>query len=1291
MFLNFRIFRVILIGIFVSACISVAFVLGDEVELVWIFQDPTDLIEKNTVGLSDYNCDTAQVDCKVNFDFTPFVPVSDEIITYSCWIDFWFWMTWEESKCNPDTITFPKGNSTVRVQVIQDDTQSVVRSGQLTIHNPIIDVPTTTIEDPYIPDKIQYSIWLTWQNSTQLLNKEDVSLSEYFCDTREKQCNINFLVTPLKNEILDNELTCAITADFEIWIWADPCNPTQSTVPIWEHIITIKILKKSDSSEVSTRIITLKNIINDIWIDPTRVTMELVWQSPSYLLPPDVVLVDTLTCDPEKDSCKINPIISPLLDGKKSPELICNISADFELIPTIDPCNPNTSTVPSWDHTLTINVLQKSTQQVLISREIHLKNNSESTTIDATRITSKISWQSPSYLVEKDNVTLTEYNCDTSQPDCKVNLLVTPFLDGIESTKLSCQITSDFELVPTTDPCNPNTSIIPVGEHPLIIEIIHKSDGSVLTTRTILLKHNISITWVTSWWNWGGWWVAVVSNLNLSSSEIKVQSGLDELGKCRNSMCKVNFIIEVPPWVVCAWNFGSGTFETKDTDKKCNPGFVQFQSDTDVSVTLTDPWNSLNTLTRVLHISYPMIEEKIIDSSQPHITVQWKLWKNKRLIDGWIICALGKSESCSLNFTTEEKIEGAKYFWNFWNGQTSDRQNPGAEKFVLWKYDVLLTVTLASGMTKEIYYWVEVVKDFIEPVVCPECEKMIGKVQIYRALANPLHADTVEWIEIKNISTEIQNLDQCSLSDNHKKYPLSWNIQPGKVLRLLQMQTNLTLWNTYDALGINCWDFLIDSFFWDYTFPEWYILRRVIMDQKPIEITEIVDVDRNGVTVEIKNTKVKIWFLWVDTLTDLYVNSNNDNQNISEIIKSFINWKTIWMTFDNEHSDSRGSILSYLWTCESVFDPEICSLVNSHILSQWVGRMKYDKLLRYQNILSKAEKEAKSKKIGVWSNSSSSRQMIQSSKIEKETLDTELEKEYLSLHSELLLFSQNQCWALIDCDWQTIWTGITSQLSSLNAKNLKDGSVKLSGSSWWNSLATVVIFSWKREIFRKNVMTNSVWKFSLEWFPKSTGVYTSQFLVQPEGLNSEVKEKRKEFNIEKELSIKIVSPHFESELQGEIAVQWGMSKNRWLWNDGTFQCRSRWKCSINLTASHNRKNNILYEWILPSGEIFTGKNPKSFSVWYGDFIVKMKMIDTITREEYIKIIPIHHSPIPKKAKKSKTTVSKYLFDIKDPKDSGWGVILEPNSFNISQILLAFFVLWVLSLLFFWRNKLTDKI
>ena len=45
--------------------------------------------------------------------------------------------------------------------------------------------------------------------------------------------------------------------------------------------------------------------------------------------------------------------------------------------------------------------------------------------------------------------------------NAKWNLKITPLLDGGVSSQLICEVTSDFTLVPTSDPCNPNTSILP--------------------------------------------------------------------------------------------------------------------------------------------------------------------------------------------------------------------------------------------------------------------------------------------------------------------------------------------------------------------------------------------------------------------------------------------------------------------------------------------------------------------------------------------------------------------------------------------------------------------------------------------------------------------------------------------------------------------------------------------------------------------------------------------------------------------------------------------------------------
>ena len=81
--------------------------------------------------------------------------------------------------------------------------------------------------------------------------------------------------------------------------------------------------------------------------------------------------------------------------------------------------------------------------------------------IDPLRVTHPREGLSPIYLLLYEDTSLGEYSCDAEQEECKINLKVTPMLDGTESSLLACEITSDFEIVPTSDACNPNTSIVP--------------------------------------------------------------------------------------------------------------------------------------------------------------------------------------------------------------------------------------------------------------------------------------------------------------------------------------------------------------------------------------------------------------------------------------------------------------------------------------------------------------------------------------------------------------------------------------------------------------------------------------------------------------------------------------------------------------------------------------------------------------------------------------------------------------------------------------------------------------
>jgi hypothetical protein len=227
---------------------------------------------------------------------------------------------------------------------------------------------------------------------------------------------------------------------------------------------------------------------SDDSIDPLRVTFTKEWQSPTYLANKDDNGSEYI-CDPKEPTCKVNITVSPLLDGIVSSALSCEISADFDLVPTTDPCNPNTSIVPIGEHTLVIKILDKNKNTVLQTSTISIKNIPEDTSISPERVTYTKEWQSPTYLISKEDAAASEYVCDSEQTECKINPLFHVLLDGVESSKLTCLVIADFELISTSDPCNPKTSIVPKGEHIITIKFLDITNNAIIKTFPLTVKN----------------------------------------------------------------------------------------------------------------------------------------------------------------------------------------------------------------------------------------------------------------------------------------------------------------------------------------------------------------------------------------------------------------------------------------------------------------------------------------------------------------------------------------------------------------------------------------------------------------------------------------------------------------------------------------------------------------------------------------------------------------------------------------------------------------------------------
>jgi len=185
-----------------------------------------------------------------------------------------------------DTIDSSSGNRPIEASIIssQEDSLSV------------IDPPVTT--PPSITPEPVYALQIEWQNWTDLLLNNEPNLSEYTCDPDKTECRVNLLVIPLLDGVVSSDLTCEVTADFELVPTQDsPCNLHTSIVPKGDHTLSIKILKKSDGTLVTHKDILLKNPLIDTSLDPLRVTSTITWQSPTDLNTKDDTSLAEYICD----------------------------------------------------------------------------------------------------------------------------------------------------------------------------------------------------------------------------------------------------------------------------------------------------------------------------------------------------------------------------------------------------------------------------------------------------------------------------------------------------------------------------------------------------------------------------------------------------------------------------------------------------------------------------------------------------------------------------------------------------------------------------------------------------------------------------------------------------------------------------------------------------------------------------------------------------------------------------------------------------------------------------------
>lgn len=1114
---------------------------GEWIPFLWSFQQPTYLLEKDTPWLALYTCDTSQTVCKVNLDFTANIPTDEPSTHYACLVDFWFWVTDQENKCNPGTVEFPVG---------------------------------------------------TW--------------------------DVHLIIKKISDESIK------IDGTFKIF------HPDGS-------------------------------------IDPLRVTMLREWQSPTYLPQKDDVSLTEYACDSAQSDCKVNLKITPLLDGLVSSLLTCEVSSDFTLVPTSDPCNPNTSVVPTGDHVVNVKILDTVRWTTLQTSSFLLKNTPIDDIIDPLKVTIWLEFQQPTYLLQKNDTSMTEYTCDSAKSECSVNILAVPKLDGAASNKLICRIKTDFGV--EEHDCNPDTFIVPTGDHTLTMEVLNATNQNMITTRTIILH------WFRPNQSTGGG-SSVVPLMDFSAVSIVVQSGLDDTFVCRTSTCQVNLSALVPDGAFCRWNFGSGTFDTQDTDKKCNPWYVYFSENTTVTLTVIDPANSSHTLSRNLQIYRTQSTDATTSTIliQSEIMLQWTLGKNKKITPEGLICETNNGY-CTLNFTGAKSTGANRYIWDFWDGQYYNGKNPPKHIFSLWKYHVRLTVFWETGTANDIYLVEVVVGDsaiMIEEE-CTTCDEIEWGLQITAVFPNPPHADTVEWVEIKNISPWTLNLDSCVIQDDSKEYKLNWFMEPGKTLRLYQMITGLTLGNTRDQVELLCDENAIDRFSWDFPIPEGYIVHREVLYPEPKRalVSEVIDGDTVDVIIEWKKSRVRL--LWVDTPETVHPRKPVEKfgQEASNFSKNSLFNQTVWLTFDHAPVDHYGRRLAYIWQCPGAFSESSCQLFNARLITEWYARMERRFEFRRYSDFDYLEKQAKEVKKWLWSDPEVAKSMNELSREEDDTLDTEQQEEYLQIQKDIL----ESCEQDDSCSKDKInWKSMTEKNSTLKITQNKSGKVSIVGHTW-SDFPVKLSIQQGETIVPIALHSDSTGKYEYEWFPSD---------IFPIFIQSTLEKDGDIVSQEKNLILEHISGHFLSPLDVGILLQWKRIKNH-IEENGTLYCQSRGTCSVNVTADANRSDDVSYLWIFPDGSVSDKQNPASFKIGYGRSVIILVATDNITGEVFADTLTIRHAPIPKKVHTSSS--SKYTLDLKDtPKDVGGGVLIEKENLTFRFFLKIWLLCTIFLFVFIWiRN------
>lgn len=206
----------------------------------------------------------------------------------------------------------------------------------------------------------------------------------------------------------------------------------------------------------------------------------------------------------------------------------------------------------------------------------------------------KYSFQTPTYLLEKEDNETKIYNCDRSREQCKINLdLRNTFFWEYSESNYECNINFWFETWEEKK-CNPNTIVVPIWIFDINIKIISRNN----LLNFIETNFKIINEWYIEQNNIVNWTDFYVNNniINITKPNIIIQSWIDENNKCKNLYnCSINLLYEQKnSKEKCLWNFWEWIYESW-TEQECNPWYVKYWTwEFIINLKVYQDWNISN-------------------------------------------------------------------------------------------------------------------------------------------------------------------------------------------------------------------------------------------------------------------------------------------------------------------------------------------------------------------------------------------------------------------------------------------------------------------------------------------------------------------------------------------------------------------------------------------------------------------------------------------------------------------------------------------------------------------------